>query len=385
MPNGKIALTAPRKGHVLAAVRGLVEGGWVVAAAPAKGRLTRNGQLLSLETPKQMIRIRLFVYKVTESSRGKPEERRVEITSTYQKGLKRKRGYQDVVLGIDVSKNVFVGVDPRRIRHGGPTGNASSFFDRDGLDWNRADEMLIRPRRARLFAGGIEYHAFLASSCLADYFFNTRQIHSGLPFELSAGRPQVVTGESEIEVASSCASGNVLVLRGPEPLAKPREVPPQLVTAFEIGARLGRRTRQKLSPGELLAIKRRCEENGHLGEELVLRKERLRLRRSGKPILASRVRWVSLESVAEGYDILSFENDETERFIEVKSTEGTAKSFEMSDNEWKRAEELGDRYWLYRVTRVRTRPKIRVIRNPWAGLANGTLKRDPSGWLVRIL
>jgi hypothetical protein len=59
---------------------------------------------------------------VTGSSRGRPEERRIEITSTYPKGLPHLAKFPDIVLGYDPITNLYVGVDPQRIEHGGPTG-----------------------------------------------------------------------------------------------------------------------------------------------------------------------------------------------------------------------------------------------------------------------
>jgi hypothetical protein len=174
-----IAVTAPTLSHLIHLLRGLVQAGWHIIQGPDGGRLERNGQRIILRTSKQDARFRIFVYKVTQSSRGKPEERRIEITSTYPKGLARVREYTDVVLGFDLDHNIFVGVDPRRIEEGGRTGNASSFFDKEGLDWNRSDEILVRPRAAKLFPGGMEFHAFIKPPRLAEYLLNVDEIHSG--------------------------------------------------------------------------------------------------------------------------------------------------------------------------------------------------------------
>src|SRR6266568_9507337 len=164
-----VAITAPAGSHIPAAMRALLESGWTIQRAPVNGRLLRNGQRVVLRSADGDARFRLFVYKVTGSGRGSPDERRIEITSTYQKGLRRLAGYPDVVLGYDATHRIFVGVDAARIGHGGPTGNASSFFDRRGLEWKHVDRILLRPRAARLFPGGIEYHAFLKSARLAEY------------------------------------------------------------------------------------------------------------------------------------------------------------------------------------------------------------------------
>lgn len=159
-----LTITAPTRSHIRPAVESLVTAGWVPIHAPEGGRLLRNRQLLVLQVAAQEFRFRLLVYKVTGSSRGMPDERRIQITSTYQKGLPRLKDYQDVVLGFDRDSGIFVGVDPRRIEHGGPTGNASTFFDREGLDWEIDDEIHIRQRAVQLFPNGLEYHAFLRAS-----------------------------------------------------------------------------------------------------------------------------------------------------------------------------------------------------------------------------
>src|SRR5208283_4568243 len=109
-----IQITAPILSHLIRLTRGLVQTGWDIVESPHLGRLARNGQRIVLRTAKHDTRFRIFVYKVTQSSRGKPEERRIEITSTYPKGLARAREYSDVALGFDFDHDIFVGVDPRR-------------------------------------------------------------------------------------------------------------------------------------------------------------------------------------------------------------------------------------------------------------------------------
>ena len=172
-------IDAPAKSHLLAVIRALAKAGWKIRHAPQDGFLVRNGQRVFLKTRQEERRFRLFVYKVTGSGRNRPDERRIEITSTYQKGLRRVSDYPDVVLGYDVERELFVGVDQRRIAHGGPTGNASSFFDIAGLAWKRSDEIRICPRTAILFPHGLEYHAFFRPSRLAEYLFNYQAIHAG--------------------------------------------------------------------------------------------------------------------------------------------------------------------------------------------------------------
>jgi len=173
----QITLKAPAKSHLLNVVQSLLAVGWTIETSPREGQLLRNGQKVMLKSDRVDLRFRLFVYKVTGSSRGRPEERRIEITSTYPKGLPRLSKFSDIVLGYDPNTAVYVGVDPQRIEHGGSTGNASSFFDRKGLV--KRERIALLQRKAALFVKGIEYHAFLDATRLPEYFFNLDEIHSG--------------------------------------------------------------------------------------------------------------------------------------------------------------------------------------------------------------
>lgn len=59
---------------------------------------------------------------------------------------------------------------------------------------------------------------------------------------------------------------------------------------------------------------------GDRGEQIVVQLEREYLMRNGRPDLAKKVNHISKKDDTVGYDILSFELDETEKQIEVKST-----------------------------------------------------------------
>jgi hypothetical protein len=88
---------------------------------------------------------------------------------------------------------------------------------------------------------------------------------------------------------------------------------------------------------------------GLLGERYVFENEVERLETAGRGDLAKKVRLVSAESDAEGYDILSFQPSGQERHIEVKSTcrsESGTDCFWLSDNEVQTAisDELG--HWF---------------------------------------
>jgi hypothetical protein len=96
-----IKLQVSSLGYIQLFVEGLARGGWKLHRASDGGRMERNGQLLVLRTLGEEFRFRVFIYKVTGSSRGRPDERRIEITSTYQKGLSNVPRFRDVVLGFD--------------------------------------------------------------------------------------------------------------------------------------------------------------------------------------------------------------------------------------------------------------------------------------------
>jgi hypothetical protein len=382
----EIEIVVPSRSHLLTAINSLVRTGWTLQIAPDNGYLVRNGQLLVLKTAKRDTRLRLFIYKVTGSSRGKPHERRIEITSTYQKGLLLAKNYQDVVLGIEQDLNIFVGVDPRRIAHGGPTGNASSFFDIEGLYWKQQDEILIRPRSAKLFPEGIEYHAFFKPFCLAEYLLNVEAIHNG-SYSDSNSKPLIPSETTDepisLVIPSGSARGDVLILEEPLTGSKRSKIQDDLIEAYEQG-NWPKLRRARLSPEQFREIKKRCDENGSIGEEIAINYERRRLARAGKPDLASKVRWVSRESVTEGYDILSYETNGTERLIEVKATSGNKRIFEISSNEWQTAINNGSQYYIYFVSEVRTQPHIEIFPDPCYLEETGVIQRTASGWIVKI-
>lgn len=107
--------------------------------------------------------------------------------------------------------------------------------------------------------------------------------------------------------------------------------------------------------------------NGLLGEELVMAYEQNRLIEIGREDLAERIRWISKEDDSIGYDIISFDVDETgsdiEKYIEVKTTEGNDTNvFYVSTNEVDVMEKLKDQYFIYRVYNLKTKhPEVFVL------------------------
>ena len=105
---------------------------------------------------------------------------------------------------------------------------------------------------------------------------------------------------------------------------------------------------------------------GRAGEEFVLAVEKKQLEKFKRPDLLRKVRWVSAEDGdGAGYDILSFEPDGRERLIEVKTTNGAARTpFFISENECQRAAASAESWRLYRVHSFAQKPRIFQITPP---------------------
>lgn len=376
-------------GHQMRIVSGLLATGWTILKAPEHGQLLRNGQKYTLAAPGHEIKLRLFVYKVTGSGRSRPSERRIEITTTYNSGLIRARGYYDVVIGYSQETDTFVGVDPRRLKFGGNTHNASSFFDLEGITTISDNRLLILSRRANksLFPGEIEYHAFFNHTKLAEYLFNFAEIHngtyasSGLFSEPGRFRKPK---SSPPNVKQNHLIGSDLVLSTVRKPQRTVVVNSRLVSAVE-NADHKKLKRAKITPEKLREILRHCEEIGALAEQFVVDGERRRLTRLGHAEAASKVQRISLTSVGEGYDIRSFEDDgESERFLEVKGTTGKSMTVDMSNNEWETAKQMKRKYYLVRVIHVKTSPQSIYYQNPAALESSGALTKLPTGWRVKL-
>ena len=143
--------------------------------------------------------------------------------------------------------------------------------------------------------------------------------------------------------------------------------------------------RKKITPEELKKLLSHCDEIGVIGEQAVLVHERKRLSRLGFSDKANQVERVSLRSVGEGFDILSFEDDGvTKRYLEVKATSSNSALVDMSRGEWKAALRFGDRYYLVRVTRAKDAPQLFFVQNPYKLERQGLVTRTPTGWKVDL-
>ena len=109
----------------------------------------------------------------------------------------------------------------------------------------------------------------------------------------------------------------------------------------------------------------RQKENSRLGaagEQWVFAYEKKRLSAAGRKDLAKQVEWVAQKDDSKGYDILSFDEEGNELFIEVKTTNGGVKTpFYLSALEMAVSGNNSSKYRLYRVYDFLQAPKLLVI------------------------
>lgn len=350
---------------------------------PAHGHLLVNRQLIQLMYSARAEVFRLMIYKIGGSGRGRLGERRIEITSTYEGGrLHPEENVEDVLLGYDPETSVFVGFDSRRLYHGGPTENASAFIDVEGLRLGSSGQVVILPRSSELF--GLEYHAFFKPSRLAEYIINRSLIHVGA--YSGSGRFSNTDNSAALadpfQVSENEARGATVVLAAPVDASREIEPDRRDLDSVETG-QMERLRSRKVTPEQLEIMLRAAARNGAAGEFEVMKHERRRLVRAGRDDLARKVRWTSKENAAAGFDISSFEEDGSTRFIEVKASSSGTRRFIISRNEWMVAQAKDERYWIYLVTNVNSNPQIISLQNPVRLELQGQLVRTPNEWIVR--
>lgn len=101
---------------------------------------------------------------------------------------------------------------------------------------------------------------------------------------------------------------------------------------------------------------------GAAGEQWVVEYEKKKLRSLGLKSLANKVKWVSQKDDSKGYDILSYDKNGKELYIEVKTTTGGERTpFYLSSLEMSVSHSYSSKYQLYRVYDFNKDPKILVI------------------------
>lgn len=161
----------------------------------------------------------------------------------------------------------------------------------------------------------------------------------------------------------------------PPPLSKAVFVPPPTLKPEELLPDRLRRLVRKFDPVERDHVNRAL---GKAGESFVLDIEKQRLSLSKRADLARQVRWVSAEEGdGAGYDVLSFDPEGQERLIEVKTTNGSARTpFFLTRNERDLAAERPQDWRIYRVHLFASTPRIFTISPP----LEETIRITPETW-----
>ena len=115
----------------------------------------------------------------------------------------------------------------------------------------------------------------------------------------------------------------------------------------------------------------------------MLELERRHLAKLGRQDLSSRVRWIAEEEGdGDGYDVLSFTPTGGERLLEVKTTNGSARTpFILSRNELDVSKERSEDWHIYRVHLFVTSPHIFTLTPP----LDGVLHLHPELWRAALL
>ena len=101
---------------------------------------------------------------------------------------------------------------------------------------------------------------------------------------------------------------------------------------------------------------------GKAGEKWVYEYEKQKLIDAGRKDLAQKVVWIAENDDSKGYDIISYDKDGNEIFIEVKTTSGSLKTpFYISALELEINRQYASIYHLYRVYDFNNEPKLRII------------------------
>lgn len=158
------------------------------------------------------------------------------------------------------------------------------------------------------------------------------------------------------------------------------EVPTPTVAVNDVRLEWIRRTPIKR---DYLEREARNRSLGLAGELLVMEYEARRLHDLGAKKYADRIDHVSrTKGDGLGFDILSFDGDGRERFIEVKTTAYVAETpFFISPNEVKFSSEQSDKFHLYRLFAFRDKPQMFAL--PGAIAAHCLL--DPVSYRATLL
>ena len=137
------------------------------------------------------------------------------------------------------------------------------------------------------------------------------------------------------------------------------------------------------NPGRVNYLERESRNHslGVAGEQFVINFERARLIHAGKASLADSIEQVSATvGPSAGFDIRSFEENGSYRFIEAKTTKyGKSTPFFVTPNELRFSRENSSRYFLYRIFKFREAPRLFALH----GHLEDRCILEPSGFIAR--
>lgn len=111
----------------------------------------------------------------------------------------------------------------------------------------------------------------------------------------------------------------------------------------------------------------RTKDIGDMGEGMIYAHEKQRVKIGGRADLLHLIQRIPTQ-FAVGYDISSVELDERRRYIEVKTTISSKplhfNRIHLTSNEWRTADSVKDRYYIYRLMISKKEKKLFVIQDP---------------------
>lgn len=124
------------------------------------------------------------------------------------------------------------------------------------------------------------------------------------------------------------------------------------------------------------------KEIGDMGESLIHGHECMRIKLGEREDLIHLIKCIPT-NFAVGYDIQSIELDELKRYIEVKTTISNKKvnfnKFHLTTNEWKSAEGMNEKYFVYRLMISKSDTQLFIIQDPVGKYKNDLLAMTPRG------
>ena len=297
--------------------------------------LSRTRLLLDLTSNGKTEKFRILAFAIGGTGRGRGNERRLEITSTYERALKPEPGVTDIVIGVERDHGLLVGIDSDRLNFGGPTSNASTFVYSDGFEALKSKSHDVRLVPSNLIQD--EKQTYMRPAFLLDYVRGARGYH---------------------KLAISTENKRM-----------PSDTIPE-------------KPGVKLSFDEQMQLALRKMQIGKLGEQLVLSREVKRLKVTN-PTMASKVQWVSQTHPYRGYDIASFEANSSPLYVEVKASSGQLSSFHFTENEFRVADHYKASYHVICVSEVTSaKPIFHTIKDPATQINAGALKTTRDGLIV---